>query len=128
METSVILAKILGLLCTILGVGILVNRRTFAQAADAFFNNTGLTLLGGLVTLIIGLVIVALHNIWQGNWGLIITILGWLAMIKGAVLFIRPQLLAKAYRPYQRSTLLLVSYGCFILALGIFLTIMGFCC
>jgi len=127
-ETSIILAKILGILYTILGVGILVNRRTYPQAVDDFFNNTGLTLLGGLVTVIIGLVIVAFHNVWPGHWSLIITILGWLALIKGAVLIIRPQLLAKASRPYQRSAVLLVGHGCFILALGIFLTIMGFCC
>jgi hypothetical protein len=126
MTTSFLLAKVLGIIYVVLGVGVLVNFRTLPQAVDDFFKNTGLTFLGGLVTAIIGLVIIALHNVWQGHWSLIITILGWFALVKGAVLIIRPQLLAKATRPFTRSALLMVVDGCFILALGIFLAIMGF--
>jgi hypothetical protein len=128
METSVLLAKVLGIIYIVLGVGILVNLKALPKMVDDFFNNTGLTFLGGITTLIFGLVIVAFHNVWLGHWGLIITVIGWLAVIKGAILIIRPQILAAVSRPFQTNAVLLGLDGGFILALGVFLTIMGFCC
>lgn len=127
METSVLLAKILGIFYIVLGVGILVNRKALPKVVDDFFNNAGLTFIGGITTLIIGLVIVAFHNVWPGHWSLIITVIGWLALIKGATLIIRPQIVAAIARPFKENAFLLGVGGCFSLALGIFLIIMGFC-
>ena len=37
----------------------------------------------GLISFILGLITVLLHNIWEANWSIMITIFGWIALIKG---------------------------------------------
>ena len=39
--------------------------------------------LNGLILLICGLVIVRFHNLWNLNWTLVITVLGWLLFLAG---------------------------------------------
>ena len=38
-----------------------------------------------------GLALVLTHNVWRADWPVIITILGWLAAIGGAVRIVMPQ-------------------------------------
>ena len=40
----------------------------YRKVADDFFNNAGLTYLGGFITAVIGLAIVNYHNCWRKNW------------------------------------------------------------
>jgi hypothetical protein len=47
-----------------------------------------------LLLLITGLVIVTEHNRWSLDWNLVITFFGWVMVIKSAVFFIAPRLMA----------------------------------
>ena len=39
----------------------------------------------GLISLLVGLPIIILHNIWVGPWEIVVTLMGWLTVIKGFV-------------------------------------------
>jgi hypothetical protein len=47
------------------------------------------------MALVFGLLIVMFHNVWVGSWEVIITILGWLALLKGVVLLVQPEFAIK---------------------------------
>ncbi|WP_331375195.1 hypothetical protein [Sinorhizobium chiapasense] len=47
--------------------------------------------LSGLLSLLAGLAIVNLHNRWQMDWRVIITVLGWLMTIGGIIRIVLPQ-------------------------------------
>jgi hypothetical protein len=47
--------------------------------------------LSGLLSLLAGLAIVNLHNRWQADWRLIITVLGWLMTLGGIIRIVLPQ-------------------------------------
>lgn len=126
MENSIFLAKLLGPYCIIVAVGILFNLRTYQKVMEDFCKNYALIYLGGVMALFFGLLIVLFHNIWVANWVVIITIFGWLGFIKGAWLIILPNTVTKMTEAYQKNVALLVVHLVIILALGVFLTVMGY--
>jgi hypothetical protein len=72
-------------------VGAFFGADHYRKIADDLFSNAGLTYLAGFITVIIGLLIVTFHNRWTKNWTVLITILGWLALVKGISLIAFPQ-------------------------------------
>ena len=91
MNTSVFLAKLIGPIALVLGLGILINRTAMRAVLDEFIRNRALVFLTGLITMPAGLAIVLTHNVWVADWPLLITVLGWLALISGAVRIAAPQ-------------------------------------
>ena len=126
MTSSIFIAKVLGPYCVIAGLGILMNRQDINKYVDDFMSITGLRYLGAILALIFGLLIVNTHNVWAISWVVFITIIGWIALIKGIILFMFPKWLVKVARIYQNNgTLLTINCGLIIL-LGVFLSVKGY--
>ncbi len=83
METSVFIAKILGLCYLVLGAALLLNKGLIEKVMEDFCKNAALLFIMGVFTLVLGIVMILVHNIWVANWTVIITIIGWIAFIKG---------------------------------------------
>jgi len=126
MAATIPLARIIGPYITIIAIGVLVNLSFYKRMMEDFFKNTALIYLGGVLALIFGLLIVWFHNVWVAGWPVIITIFGWAGIIKGAWLIILPNSLGKMVELYKKHTALLIVQIIIMLALGIFLTIMGY--
>ena len=54
--------------------------------------------------LLLGLTVVGTHNIWQGGWPVVITVLGWIMALKGAVLLCAPGV-AGIYKKWSDGTM-----------------------
>jgi uncharacterized membrane protein len=91
MQTSVFLAKLIGPLFLAVGIGLIVNGATYRKMAEEFLASTALVYLSGLLTMTAGLAIVLNHNVWAADWRVLVTILGWLGVIGGAVRIVVPQ-------------------------------------
>jgi hypothetical protein len=91
MGTSIFLAKLIGPVCLVIGLALLINGAAFRTLAKEFLDNPALMFLSGVITLPAGLAVVRTHNVWAGDWRILITILGWLAVIGGAVRILAPQ-------------------------------------
>jgi hypothetical protein len=52
-------------------------------------------LVSGIAALVIGLLIVMNHNVWQGSVAIIVTLVGWLSIGKGLLLVILPRTVDK---------------------------------
>ena len=126
MENSRFLAQILGLYMVIVALGIMCNLRNYERVMEDFLKNTALIYLGGIIALMFGLLILLFHNVWVAGWEVIITIYGWLALIKGIWLITLPNSVAKVTQLYQKNTSLLVAHLIVVLALGIFLITKGY--
>ena len=126
METSIFIARIFGLCYLILGAGFVFNRKAFGQVIDDFCKNAALVIYGGLVSLVIGVVIILTHNVWVANWTVIITIIGWLALIKGIWIIVFPNTVPKFIQAYKKNENLLIVNPIVILILGAVLTFFGF--
>ena len=95
MATSIFLAKLIGPLALALGVALLVHGAGFRTIANEFLASPALIFLSGIITLPAGLAIVLTHNVWTtADWRVLVTIVGWLALVTGAVRMIAPQWVA----------------------------------
>jgi hypothetical protein len=84
MDFSVFYAKLIGLYFVILAIAMLVNSRNVKPAIMEMIQNRTLIILTGLFSVLFGLIIVLTHNIWTG-WPVIITVLGYITIIRGVV-------------------------------------------
>jgi len=88
---TVFLARLLGLYCIIMAVAMVLQPNAFATIVHSFVDDAPLVLISGVFTLFAGLAIVLLHNDWSGGaLPVIITLLGWLTLIKAVVLLVLP--------------------------------------
>jgi hypothetical protein len=82
METSLFFAKVIGIYITVTTLSFFVNKRTM-PLVFRLSNSPEEIYLSGLVNLLIGAIIISLHNIWVPDWRIVITFVGWTALVKG---------------------------------------------
>jgi uncharacterized membrane protein len=124
--STAMLAKLLGLLYITVALGILLDTTGYRRIFNELLGSHVLTYLSGLLALVAGLLIVLMHNHWSFSWSVAVTIIGWLALIKGALLIIHPNTLIRISEPFLRRDATLRYTGVGALLLGLFLTILGF--
>jgi hypothetical protein len=95
MQRSIYLAKLIGPVFVAMGVGMLLNAPIFRILAEQFLSSYALIFLAGLLTLTAGIALVLAHNVWIGDWRLIITLIGWLSVIGGMFRIIAPNLVVR---------------------------------
>ena len=126
MGTSIFLAKLIGPVCLVIGIGLLINGKAFRTLAREFLDNPALMFLSGVITLPVGLAVVLTHNVWAGDWRILITILGWLAVIGGAARVLIPQRAAAVGRTMLANpSTLCISAGVY-LVFGALLSFFGY--
>ena len=123
---TVFLARLFGLYCIIMAAAMLSRPEEFVTTVNALVADVPLVLIAGVFTLFGGLAIVLLHNNWSGGaLPIIITLLGWLTLIKAAVLLVLPSTRLVALYGGVSPTHILIS-GSLTLLLGTYLTVTGF--
>ncbi len=91
MELSILIAKIISLIYLSVGIGAIFSADYYRRLVDDLFDNAGLTYVTGFMTVVIGVLIVNYHNIWAWDWIVLITMIGWLALIKGVLIIAFPK-------------------------------------
>jgi hypothetical protein len=125
METSLAFAKLIGPIYLVVGAGLLLNQGYFRRVVQDIAASPALFYLTGVIALIVGGLIVSLHNTWQG-WPIVITLLGWAAIAKGVVRTLAPAWAADFVGKVTASRNATTAMGLAALALGAYLTAMGF--
>jgi cytochrome bd-type quinol oxidase subunit 2 len=109
------LAILAGSAFLVVGLSLFINPYV-STAMNDLVNNQGLLWVTGLITFVMGTVMLALYNTWSKSWRVLVTIIGWLAVIKGAVLMLFPQIM-KLYVNFLSDTMLTLS-GIYAILLG----------
>ena len=126
MERPRALARIIGPLLVVPAVGAVLNLGTYQRLIEEFGKSPALCYLGGFMALLMGLVILELLGKWEARWSVIITILGWIALVKGVALILFPGIVLNLWYPHLESTApLMISFG-ISFVIGTFLIIKGY--
>lgn len=83
METSIFLAKVIGLVSVISTTAVMIRYKKSLAFDEEAVNNPLFTYVSGFVILILGVLLVVSHSVWVFDWRLVITIMGWLVLLKG---------------------------------------------
>ena len=117
------LALLIGSSLVIVGITVF-NKSYFSAVMTDLANSKGLLWITGFITFVMGTVIVALYNVWSADWRVLVTLLGWLTVIKGAVIMLFPSSMMLFYRRFLSNHLLTYS-GIYALILGGLLLFLG---
>jgi len=82
--------------------------------------------LSGLLILPLGLAILNGYRTWTADWRVIITILGWLLVIGGAIRIVLPQLTATLASTLYSTSAALAVFAVVMLVLGGYLSFEGY--
>jgi uncharacterized membrane protein HdeD (DUF308 family) len=126
MDLSIFLAKAFGLYMTVLSLGLLMNARRMKSILMDSMDSPPLLLLSGVIALIVGILIVISHNVWVSDWRVIITIVGWLALLKGINLILFPNSLVEISKKWIENNSFYYITMFIYLLFGIYLTYIGF--
>jgi hypothetical protein len=125
-STSIFLARLIGPFFLIVALGLLINQAQFRILADEFMRSPALVFLTGLMILPVGLALVLTHNVWTADWRVLITILGWLAIIKGAIRLLAPQQTLDVGRTFLAKPNVIIISAAVWLVVGAVLTFFGY--
>jgi hypothetical protein len=126
MQTSIYLAKLIGPVLIIVGAGILLNPRAFHAVARDALGNHALIYAFGLADLIIGIAIVLSHNVWTASWRVIITLLGWILIVRGAIRIAMPDRVMEMGAKLMESRVVLPISAAIMIVLGLILSYFGY--
>jgi len=90
MENSIFLAKFWGWYLIIFFFILSFNPKRIKQIFDDLKDEKFL-IISSFVAIIVGLLNILFHNIWEPNYKLIITLIGWLSLFIGLSLFVFPR-------------------------------------
>ena len=122
---TIFLAKIYGLVFTAVGLGMLINAKYYRKNIDDLLKNPGVMYLGGFMALVVGFLIVTYHNLWVKDWRILITIFGWIGLIKGVTLIVFPKKAMELSASMLKKDNFTI-YGVIALLLGIIVGYFGF--
>jgi hypothetical protein len=125
METSILISKIIGVIYLSFGVGLLFNRNYYKTELPKLLENTSYLIFGGFIAIIIGIFIIENHNYWVKNWTVVITLIGWIALLKGIGLLAFPSSFS-SYKTLLNSELFYKILGPIVLIFGLIFMYLGY--
>jgi hypothetical protein len=118
--------QLLGLGYLAVGLGMLINSKFYRRMIEQMLDSPPVIYLGGFMAFAVGYLLLAFYGTCDVNVRLILTIVGWLALVKGLTAIILPQLLIKVSRGFVRSGKTVMGAGIVMTALGIAMMYLGF--
>ena|SRR3972149_9918263 len=95
MDKAIWLAQVFGPLLTIMGLWMLLYSENLIKVMTSIKNTPGCFYMMGLTNLLIGLAIVNMYNMWMWHPAVLISLLGWVLIIRGVLVLFIPQLIIK---------------------------------
>jgi vacuolar-type H+-ATPase subunit I/STV1 len=123
-----LLSKLLGLYCIIIAVAMVIHQKATLETITALVHDRPAMFVVGVITVLAGLAMVLVHNIWSGGAAqVIVTLVGWVTLIKGSLfLLLSPVAAVDFYLGTLHYAQLFYMYAAFSLVLGVYLVYAGF--
>ena len=126
MELSLFLGKVIGLYLIIVSIAVILRRPAFESLLQEASQSHCVMVFSAVLMTIIGLLIVVSHNVWVDDWRIVITLLGWLTLIKGLGLFYFPTQMKKSMTFWLDHYNYMVVVAVVYVIIGLYLCIYSF--
>jgi energy-converting hydrogenase Eha subunit A len=126
METSILLAKLMGPMLLVLGLFVAFNPAQMRRIGREFLDSDALIFISGVITLPVGLAIVVTHNVWVADWPVVITLFGWIAIAAGLARIALPATLKRIGETMLEKASLITVPGVLMAMLGGYLAMQGY--
>lgn len=123
MDIALIVAQILGVYLIVSGLFLIVRGKTVPHLLKDFFGHPAIVYLTGIVLVTLSALLLIGNNIWDGTWRTLITIFGWIILLKGLAYVFIPDALHKMISRKLRGSFSV--YGPVAIAIGLYLFFLG---
>ena len=124
--TAIYIAKIAAVLYLCVGIGALINKNNLKKVVDDFIKSPGTTYIAAIFALVLGFGLLSVNSAWTADWTVIITILGWGGIIKGAFGLMFPEYTIKLSAHFSQMKNLYLFAGPICIILGLVFGYYGF--
>ncbi len=125
MQTSQAIARLVGPVLAVVGIGILANKPVYVEIAREFLEGHPFIYFSGVLALVAGLAILNVHSGWTRDWRSLVTAMGWMLTLAGTLRILGPQFVSFAGSAIMTPNFL-TGAGIVLLALGGLLTFKGY--
>lgn len=126
MELSYALAKIMGMVVSAFALASLIRPSIIRDAIRDFDHESFARLVIGCIAVGAGVAIVLVHNVWEEDFRIVITLFGWTMLLKGAAYLIAPKMMVTFTKSMLKSRGQMQIFLLACLALGLYLVWHGF--
>ncbi len=126
MANSIFIAKLIGPFLIIVGIASISNIEHLKSIVREFMAGPAHLFIAGVIALVTGLVLVNTHNVWVSGWPVIITIIGWLALLGGIFRLVFPAFAVSMGKSMIDKTMFLRGAGLVQIVLGLYLSWQGY--
>ncbi len=91
MRTSILIARLIGPVLSVIGIGVLANGDVYRQMFGQLVHGYPFIYFSGILLLVAGLAILNVHHDWTADWRSVITAVGWILTGVGMFRLIAPQ-------------------------------------
>jgi uncharacterized membrane protein len=130
MATSRYIARLMGPLLLIIGIGMVMGMLTegdgYSSLLKEFIASRALIFITGMLAMVAGLAIVNAHNVWVRDWRVVITVLGWLFILRGFMNLVFPETVQTLGDRMIASHAGVLAGAAVTIVLGAILSIMGY--
>jgi len=126
MQPVVFIARLVGPLFAVIGVGILLNQKLYTDMIGQAVLVPVMIYLFGIMALLAGLAILNAHRAWTADWRVIVTILGWIMVIAGFVRIVLPGIAAVLAISFYSGSGGMAIVGIIVLVIGAYLSFEGY--
>jgi hypothetical protein len=124
---TIYLGRLIGLYCVLLALAMVSHKQATVETIIALMHDAPVLLFASIVAMAAGLAIVLGHNVWSGGMlPVVVTLVGWISLIKGVILLFLPPAGALAYFEALRYGQFFYAYMSVTLIIGIYLTFSSF--
>jgi len=118
--------QLLGLGYSAAGLGMLIRPKSYTRMINQMLDSPPVIYISGIMGLAVGYLLIRFYSTWAADLRLILTIIGWIALIKGLNAIILPELLVKISRGFIKNGKVVLGAGIVMTALGIVMMYIGF--
>ncbi len=117
METTLLVAKVMGVYLIISGAFLLLRGKSLPVMMKDFFNHPAIVYLTGVILVFISTLYLVGNNVWDGTWNTVVTIFVWMVLAKGVGYILFPEVLHKVSNNFMLKGLNV--YGVVGIAIGL---------
>src|SRR5690242_2595283 len=103
MDVSIFLAKALGLYVLIMAIMMFAKEKKVKVIVKEMCSDPAMMFLSGCMTLIIGILLVNVHNMWFSDWRILITLIAWITLIKGVIRTLFPHIAVRMINKIMKN-------------------------
>jgi len=125
MESALVIAQLLGPIYLVVGLALAFNPDHYNKVYKDWVKNDSLMYLGGILAFGVGIAILRVHNVWESEWQVLVTIIGWLALLKGVLMVLFPMQAREQFNKWMAGNIMQLSV-IICLVLGVVFTYFGY--